>query len=220
MFTLYIGNKNYSSWSLRPWLAMRHFDIPFRESRVALYQADSASKLRAVSPSGKVPVLRDGELVVWDSLAIGEYLAERYPEFGLWPGNARQRALARAVSAEMHSGFTALRSQMPMNLRASLPGCGHTPEVLADIARITEIWASLRAQHAAHGDFLFGPFCYADAMFAPVVTRLATYGVALDGAAAEYAAAVLALPAMVQWREAALAESEVIAAAEPYARPA
>lgn len=120
----------------------------------------------------------------------------------------------------MHSGFTALRSQMPMNLRASLPGCGHTPEVLADIARITEIWASLRAQHAAHGDFLFGPFCYADAMFAPVVTRLATYGVALDGAAAEYAAAVLALPAMVEWREAALAEGEIIAAAEPYARPA
>ena len=105
MFTLYIGNKNYSSWSLRPWLVMRHFDIPFRESRVALYQADSASKLRAVSPSGKVPVLRDGELVVWDSLAIGEYLAERYPEFGLWPGNARQRALARAVGVKTVAEF-------------------------------------------------------------------------------------------------------------------
>lgn len=216
MFTLYIGNKNYSSWSLRPWLAMRHFDIPFRESRVALYQADSASKLRAVSPSGKVPVLRDGELVVWDSLAIGEYLAERYPEFGLWPGNARQRALARAVSAEMHSGFTALRSQMPMNLRASLPGCGHTPEVLADIARIQAIWQGLRQRHSQDGAFLFGPFSYADAMFAPVVCRLHTYGVALDGVAARYADTMLALPALQAWYADARAESEVIAQAEPY----
>ena len=218
--SLIIGSKNLSSWSLRGWLAMQLTGAEFEEILIPLGGKDTTLRIREHSPSGKVPVLRDGELVVWDSLAIGEYLAEHYPEFGLWPGNARQRALARAVSAEMHSGFTALRSQMPMNLRASLPGCGHTPEVLADIARITEIWASLRAQHAAHGDFLFGPFCYADAMFAPVVTRLATYGVALDGAAAEYAAAVLALPAMVEWREAALAESEVIAAAEPYARPA
>lgn len=216
MLTLYLGNKNYSSWSLRPWLALRQLDIPFREARIPLYQPDSASRLLAVSPSGKVPALKDGELVVWDSLAIGEYLAERFPEHGLWPSNARLRAEARSVSAEMHAGFAALRSQMPMNLRASLPGCGHTPEVLADIARIQAIWQGLRQRHSQHGDFLFGPFSYADAMFAPVVCRLHTYGVALDGVAGRYADTLLALPALQAWYADACAESEVIAQAEPY----
>ena len=216
MLTLYLGNKNYSSWSLRPWLALRQLDIPFREARIPLYQPDSASRLLAVSPSGKVPALKDGELVVWDSLAIGEYLAERFPEHGLWPSNARLRAEARSVSAEMHAGFAALRSQMPMNLRASLPGCGHTPEVLADIARIQAIWQGLRQRHNQDGAFLFGPFSYADAMFAPVVCRLHTYGVALDGAAARYADTILALPALQAWYADARAESEVIAQAEPY----
>ena len=216
MLTLYFGNKNYSSWSLRPWLALRQLDIPFREARIPLYQPDSASRLLAVSPSGKVPALKDGELVVWDSLAIGEYLAERFPEHGLWPSNARLRAEARSVSAEMHAGFAALRSQMPMNLRASLPGCGHTPEVLADIARIQAIWQGLRQRHSQHGDFLFGPFSYADAMFAPVVCRLHTYGVALDGVAGRYADTLLALPALQAWYADARAESEMIAQAEPY----
>jgi glutathione S-transferase len=197
---LVIGNKNYSSWSLRPWLAMKVLGIPFEEKRVPLYGPESKRELLRYSPAGKVPCLVDGELRVWDSLAILEYLAERHP--GLWPAEATLRARARSVSAEMHSGFPNLRQHMSMNVRKRHPGKGRTPEVLAEIARIVEIWGEAR------GPFLFGPFCAADAMYAPVVLRFRTYEVELPAACRAYADAVLALPALQEWMRDAGRETE------------
>lgn len=207
--TLVIGNKAYSSWSLRPWLLMKQAGIEFEEIRVSLYAADAKQQLLRHSPSGKVPVLKDDGLTVWDSLAICEYLAEKYPQRHLWPEQAGARALARAISAEMHSGFANLRSKMPMNVRRQLPGRAGEPEVAADIARIEAIWNDCRMRHGAHGPFLFGTFCIADAMYAPVASRLRTYGVTVAGAAGQYAQALLALPAMQEWIAAAHAETEV-----------
>ena len=197
---LVIGNKNYSSWSLRPWLAMKVLGIPFEEKRIPLYGPDSKRELLQYSPAGKVPCLVDGELRVWDSLAILEYLAERHP--GLWPAEATLRARARSVSAEMHSGFPNLRQHMSMNVRKRHPGKGRTPEVLAEIARIVEIWSERR------GAFLFGPFCAADAMYAPVVLRFRTYEVELPPVCRAYADAVLALPALQEWMRDAGRETE------------
>jgi glutathione S-transferase len=208
--TLVIGNKNYSSWSMRPWLLLRQAEIPFKEVRIPLYWPESAAQLTAWSPSGKVPALHDGEIRVWDSLAICEYLAERFPDRQLWPADTAARAVARSVSAEMHSGFAALREQMSMNIRARRPGEGRTPESLADIARIIAIWTDCRARFGGGGDFLFGRFSIADAMYAPVALRFLTYGVELEGAAKDYAEAVLALPALQQWVADALAETERI----------
>lgn len=209
---LLIGNKNYSSWSLRPWLALTEFGIAFDEERIALFVGDYKARILAASPAGKVPVLIDGGLAVWDSLAIGEYVAEKFAETPVWPRDAQARALARCVSAEMHSGFANLRSQMPMNIRASHPGRGRTPESDADVARVIAIWNDCLARSG--GPFLFGGFCYADAMYAPVVTRFTTYGVALDGAARAYSERIWALPAMQDWKRAAIAEAEVIEAYE------
>jgi glutathione S-transferase len=197
---LVIGNKNYSSWSLRPWLAMKVLGIPFEEKRIPLYGPDSKRELLQYSPAGKVPCLVDGELRVWDSLAILEYLAERHP--GLWPAEATLRARARSVSAEMHSGFPNLRQHMSMNVRKRHPGKGRTPEVLAEIARIVEIWGE------CYGPFLFGPFCAADAMYAPVALRFRTYEVELPAACRAYADAVLALPALQEWMRDAGRETE------------
>jgi glutathione S-transferase len=208
--TLVIGNKNYSSWSLRPWLVLRQADIPFEEMYIPLFRPDSAAALAKWSPSGKVPALRDGDIQVWDSLAICETLAERFPEKHLWPLDAAARAVARSVSAEMHSGFSALREHMSMNIRARRPGKGRTAESLADIERILSIWTDCRARFGEGGDFLFGRFSIADAMYAPVVLRLQTYGVALEGAAKDYADAVLALPALKAWVADAVAETERI----------
>ncbi len=206
---LIIGNKAYSSWSLRPWLLMRQAGLAFDEKRVSLYTADARQHLLQQSPAGKVPVLKDGDLVIWDSLAICEYLAEQYPQECLWPADARVRAHARAISAEMHSGFSALRNQMPMNVRREIHGRAMTSEVAADVTRISAIWNECRSRKPAGGAFLFGRFSIADAMFAPVVSRFRTYGVALDGAAAAYAAMMHALPAMQQWIAGARAETEV-----------
>jgi glutathione S-transferase len=206
--TLVIGNKNYSSWSLRPWLAMKHAGIPFVEHRVALYQPDSKRRILEHSPAGKVPVLKDGATAVWDSLAILEYLAEKFPDRGLWPRSAMARARARSVSAEMHSGFGALRTHMPMNLRNSYPGRGLTPEVEADIARMAGLWTECRA--SASGPFLFGEFCNADAMFAPVATRFLTYGVGLPPVCRRYVDTLIALPAMQAWYADARAEREAV----------
>jgi len=214
-YTLVIGNKNYSSWSLRPWLLMRHAGIAFNEVRIPLRQPDTAARIREYSPTGRVPVLRAGALTVWDSLAIAEFLAERYPERVLWPKDANARAIARSASAEMHSGFQALRGRMPMHCRARLPGVGRNPEVLADIARITSLWRDCRARYGADGPFLFGGFSIADAMFAPVVLRFLTYEVELDAVCGSYCAATLALPSLRQWLDEALAETEVIAEYEP-----
>lgn len=214
--TLVIGNKNYSSWSLRPWLALKQAGIPFAEVRIALYTPESKQQILAWSPSGKVPALRDGDLVVWDSLAICEYLAERFPDTGLWPAQREARAVARSACAEMHSGFPELRSRMSMNLRRAFPGQGMTPEVARDIGRIDQIWQDCRSRFGAGGDFLFGAFTVADAFYAPVVLRFQTYGVALGPVAQAYSDAVLALPALQQWVAEARAESEVIPQFELY----
>jgi glutathione S-transferase len=197
---LVIGNKNYSSWSLRPWIAMKVLGLAFDEVRIPLYRPGSKEQILRHSPAGRVPILRDGDTVVWDSLAILEYLAERHRQ--LWPADATERAKARAVSAEMHSGFAKLREHMSMNTRKRYAGKGRTPEVLADIARIDDIWGQ------AKGPFLFGGFTAADAMYAPVVLRFRTYEVEVRNQS--YVDAMLALPAMREWIEAAEREPESI----------
>jgi glutathione S-transferase len=209
---LVIGNKAYSSWSLRPWLAMRVAGLRFEEELVRLSEPASREALLSHSPAGRVPVLKHGGRTIWDSLAILEYLAELAPDAGLWPADVEARALARSVSAEMHSGFQALRSAMPMNLRKHLPGRGRDrPGVADDIARITALWRDCRQRYGDGGPFLFGAFCNADAMYAPVATRFRTYAVELDPVSRAYADAVLALPAFLEWQEAAKAEPWIIA---------
>jgi len=205
---LVIANKNYSSWSLRAWLALRAIGQPFEEVRVLLDQPDTHERILEHSPSGRVPCLIDDTLTVWDSLAIIETLAERFPQ--LWPATAAARAHARAVSAEMHSGFPALRSQMPMNIRRQMPGRGRTPASEADIARVIAIWLDCRKRYGRFGPYLFGSFTAADAMFAPVCFRFQTYGVEPSGEAGAYLATMLAHPAMREWQAAALAESEIV----------
>jgi glutathione S-transferase len=214
-YTLVIGNKNYSSWSLRPWLLMRHAGLPFRELRIPLYGPESKAQIREHSPSGKVPCLLDGDLAVWDSLAICEYLAERHTGLELWPSAPAARAVARSVSAEMHAGFQHLRANMSMNCRGVFPGRGRTVEVAGEIERIQRLWADCRARFGAPEPFLFGRFCIADAMYAPVVLRFRTYQVQLSPPGRDYADAILALPALEEWVAAARAETEVIAAFEP-----
>jgi glutathione S-transferase len=213
--TLVIGNRNYSSWSLRPWLALAMTGQPFDEVRIALHQPDSAERIGQYSAAGKVPVLIDGATRVWESLAICEYIAERFPEAGLWPQESSARALARAVAHEMHAGFAALRRELPMNVRADRPGLSMSAEAQADIARVLGLWAQLRERYGAHGPFLFGRFSIADAMYAPVVLRFRTYHVdtAAAGVAA-YCAAILGLEPLQRWVEDARAEPEHIAAYE------
>jgi glutathione S-transferase len=206
---LVIGNKAYSSWSLRPWLLMKQAGIPFEELRLSLYGKDARQALLTYSPTGRVPALKDGAVTIWDSLAICEYLAEKYSGMHLWPAVVAARAHARSISAEMHSGFTTLRSQMPMNVRRTLPRRAKSPELDADIARVEAIWNQCRALHRAQGPFLFGGFCIADAMYAPVASRLHTYGVSLGGAAGEYAATMQVLPSMQEWIDGARTETEV-----------
>ncbi|MGV3742193.1 MAG: glutathione S-transferase family protein [Burkholderiaceae bacterium] len=206
---LVIGNKNYSSWSMRPWVAMRAFGIPFQEIRIPLAQADTTARIAQFSSAGRVPVLIAGEHHVWDSLAICEYLAEQFPDLHLWPQDTVARAAARSICAEMHSGFSGLRSAMPMNIRASLPGKGRTPDAQADIGRICEIWEGCLSDFGHH-DFLFGDFSIADAYFAPVVMRFQTYDVFLAPALQAYMQRVLAHPAVMQWMDEARAEPEVI----------
>ena len=210
-FTLVIGNKNYSSWSLRPWLAMKMAGVEFAEVVIPLRRDATATEIARHSPGGKVPALRHGDLVVWESIAILEYIAEAFPEARLWPEQRQARAVVRAVSAEMHAGFVALRTHMPMNIRGSKAGRGRTPEVEKDIRRIVALWEDCHARFGAGGPFLFGAFGNADAMYAPVVTRFNTYGVALEGLARAYADAILALPPMREWFAAAAAELWTIA---------
>jgi glutathione S-transferase len=211
---LVIGNKNYSSWSMRPWLVLRAFGIAFQEIRIALDQADSANRIAQFSAAGRVPILLSGDLAVWDSMAICEYLAEQFPDKNLWPRNVAARGVARSVCAEMHAGFTGLRNGMPMNIRARLPGRGRRPEVQADIGRICEIWEACLSDFGHH-EFLFGDFSIADAYFAPVVTRFRTYDVFLAPALQAYCERVLDHPAIGQWVAEACLETEVIARFEP-----
>ncbi|MBN3743062.1 MULTISPECIES: glutathione S-transferase family protein [Burkholderia] len=211
---LVIGDKNYSSWSMRPWVLLTHFGIPFDEIAVELRRDDTAARILEYSPSGKVPCLVDDHgVAIWDSLAIAETLAERYPQLPMWPADPLERAHARCVSAEMHAGFAALRMQMGMNVRASMPGRGATPDALADVARIDALWSA--CLEASGGPFLFGEFGIADAMYAPVVMRFNTYAPGLSPEAAGYAARVTALPAVQRWIDAARRETTVIAEYEP-----
>jgi len=211
---IYLGNKNYSSWSLRPWLALKQTGAAFDEEVIPLSEAATRSTVLRFSPSGSVPALKHNELTVWDSLAICEYLAETFPAAKLWPDDNAARAVARAVSAEMHSGFAALRDHLPMNMRSSFPNRGVTPEVQANINRITAIWRDCRKRFGAAGPFLFGGFTIADAMYAPVVSRFRTYKIELEAEAQAYADAVWALPALQEWLTAAKNEPMIIESAE------
>ena len=209
---LAIGNKNYSSWSMWPWLALRANDIPFAETLIPLYTDDPADKARIVSFSraGKVPVLVDGDITVWDSLAIIEYLAERFPEKKLWPDDVAARAHARAISAEMHSGFMALRNECGMNLHRPVRAVPLSADAKANIARVQEIWQDCRDRYGATGPFLFGRFGAADAMFAPVVHRFRTYAIEVTPKTQAYMDTMMAMPAFQEWTRDALAETRVI----------
>jgi glutathione S-transferase len=206
-YTILIGNKNYSSWSLRPWLILRQAGLPFREELVSLQpNADKATRLARL-PAGRVPCLRDDGRLVWDSLAIAEYLAERHP--GLWPADPEARAWARSISAEMHSGFQALRNELTMDVRARRPQRRKNPAVLADIARVERIWEETRTRFGAGGPMLFGAFTIADAFYAPVAFRFRTYGVTPSGAAGAYLGALLTLPGMLEWEAAAASDERL-----------
>lgn len=223
MLKLYIGNKNYSSWSMRPWVLLRQADIAFEEIVVRFDSFDEGSEFRrqisTVSPVGKVPVLDDDGLKVWDTLAIAEYLAERFPEKNLWPQGVQARARARSVCAEMHSGFAALRGACPMNIEADLAGIGalawrDKPAVRADVARLVAMWRELLAGH--EGAMLFGDFCIADAFFAPVCMRLKGYALPVPEDIAAYIARLSALPGVKAWIDGALAENDFREFEEPY----
>ena len=201
---LIFANRNYSSWSLRAWLVLRHFGIPFDEDLVLLSGEGWQRNIRKKSPSGKVPVLVDGEAVVPETIAIIEYLNDKFPAKGIWPSGRIERARARSVSAEMHGGFGALRNTAPMNLRASHPGKVELEPIAADLRRIEQIWGDLTSESG--GPYLFGKFTAADAMFAPVATRIRTYALPASDAAMEYVEAIYALPAFQEWLAAAIAE--------------
>lgn len=220
---LYIGNKNYSSWSMRPWVLLTQAGIPFEEVmlRFDAFTPESQFKaaLRNLSPTGKVPVLVDGALVVWDTLAIAEYLAEQFPEKNLWPRDKAARARARSLCAEMHSGFTGLRTHCPMNIEASLPEAGalvwrDQSAVRADVARLITMWRQCLDAHG--GPLLFGDFSIADAFYAPICTRLQTYALPLPADVAAYVQRVHALPGVRSWIEGALAEQNFLDFEEPY----
>lgn len=214
---LVIGNKNYSSWSMRPWVLLRQAQIAFEEIQLKFDDDTRVIGVEKYSPTRKVPVLLiDGE-PVWDTLAICETVAELYPQKNLWPGDEKARRVARSACAEMHSGFQALRSRMPMNIRSSHPGKGMTPESRKDIERVVALWTDCRERFGGAGSFLFGRFSIADAFYAPVVTRFETYAVKLPPVAQAYCEAVRALAAVREWVAAARRETEFVAADEPYA---
>jgi glutathione S-transferase len=212
--TLIIGNKNYSSWSLRPWLLMRHFNIDFSETRVPLYTDSTASALSVYFSNGKVPVLIDGDLTIWDSYAICEYVSDAYLDNQAWPADTAARAVARAACAEMHSSFPALRSEMPMNCRRPPDSIKLSPEALADIERIKNIWQKCRNEYGHKGEWLFGEFSIADAMYAPVALRFHSYAIELDAVSSAYVGSVLQHADVISWMEVGRQESEVIAVAE------
>jgi len=216
---LAIANKNYSSWSMRPWVLLTQAGIAFEEIQLKFSDSGKVEGIEPYSPTRQVPVLIvDGE-PVWDSLAIGEAVAELFPHKQLWPADPRARQIARSICAEMHAGFRNLRGAMPVNIRASLPGKGMSPAVQQDIDRIVEIWESCRARFGQGGELLFGQFTVADAYYAPVATRFLTYAVTLPPAAQRYADALLELSAVREWMAQARRETEFVRADEPYAKP-
>jgi len=212
---LVIGNKNYSSWSLRPWIAMTVAGIPFEEEVVPLHTPELKQRVGALSPTGKVPVLVDGDVRIWESLAILEYLSERFPQAKLWPEDAQARAYARAVANEMHAGFVPLRRACPMNLWRPVTTPALPADVRANVARIDTLWADCRARFGAGGPFLFGAFGAADAMYAPVVSRFHTYGVSVGPQARAYMDAMRGLPAWRAWYDAAVCEPWLLPHDEP-----
>ncbi len=207
---LIIGNKNYSSWSLRPWIAMKAAGIPFEETVIPFGDPDFKQRVGEVSGTGKVPVLIDGDNRIWESLAILEYLAEKFPDAALWPKEAAARAHARSIASEMHAGFGAMRGELPMNFLRPVIKRALTPDTEANVRRIETIWTDCRARFGKGGPFLFGRFGAADAMYAPVVARLHTYDVDVGDAARAYMAAVMALPAWREWHAAALKETWIV----------
>lgn len=209
--TLYIGNKNYSSWSFRPWLAMKATNIPFEEVFIPIYtDAKDKQRLLDVSPAGKVPILVDGEVTVWDSIAIIEYLAEKFPQARLWPQDSALRAHARAISAEMHGGFGSLRRECGMNIHRPIRAKALSEEARENIARVQEIWTDCCKRYGEAGPFLFGTFSAADAMYAPVVHRFRTYDIEVTPPVRAYMDTMLAHPAFAQWTAEALAETLMI----------
>ena len=214
---LAIANKNYSSWSMRPWVLLTQAGIAFEEIQLKFSDEGRVRGIDTYSPTRQVPVLIIGGEPVWDSLAICEAAAELFPDKHLWPADARARQVARSICAEMHAGFRNLRGAMPMNIRASHPGKGMSPAVQQDIDRIVEIWQSCRARYGAGGDMLFGQFTIADAFYAPVATRFRTYAVTLPPVAQRYADALLGLSAVQDWTAQARRETEFVRADEPYA---
>ena len=214
--TLVIGNKKYSSWSLRPWLLFKVAAIPFKETKVFIRKPDSLKKIRKYSPAGRVPCLVDRKIRVWDSLSIAEYANELFPKKDLWPKDKAARAEARSICAEMHSSFMDLRARMNMNCLGYFPGKGMTPEVQKDIDRILEIWTDCRRKYGKKGPFLFGDFTIADAFYAPVVFRFRTYAVHVDKVSRKYMDTILHLPPMEEWLAGARQETEVIEAYEQY----
>jgi len=207
---LIIGNKNYSSWSLRPWLAMTIAGLDFDETLILLDTPDTKRQIAEHSKAGRVPILRHGTVTIWETLAILEYLAETFPEKNLWPADKAARAVARAVSNEMHAGFLSFRNACPMNLRRPPKPIVLSDEVRADIARLEDIWRDCRRAYGQGGKFLFGSFCIADAMFAPVVTRLETYAIAVSADTRAYMDTLLATPAFQKWKSAALKETWIL----------
>jgi glutathione S-transferase len=208
---LVIGNKNYSSWSMRPWLALRANNIAFEEVFIPLYTGDADKRrILEVTPSGKVPALVDGDVTVWDSLAIIEYLAERFPDARLWPEDRASRAHARSISAEMHSGFMALRNECGMNLHRPVGAVPLSDDARANVVRVQQIWSECRNRYGKSGPFLFGAFTGADAMFAPVVHRFRTYAIEVTPVATDYMNAMMSQPAFQEWTRAGLAETIVI----------
>lgn len=223
MLTLYIGNKNYSSWSMRPWVLLKQADIPFQEVKIRFDALDAESKFKRsvlkINPAGRVPALADDGFVVWDTLAIAEYVAEKFPEKKLWPQDAKARARARSVCCEMHSGFSALRSHCPMNIEASLQQAGaivwrDQPAVRSDVQRIIGMWTELLEQHK--GPMLFGEFSIADAYFAPVCMRIKNYALPVPGHITDYIRRVCALSGVKAWVEDSLAEKDFVDFDEPY----
>jgi len=212
--TLVIGNKNYSSWSLRPWLYMKHHGIAFEEIVIPLYREDSKQKVLSYSPAGKVPILIDGDVHIWDSLAILESLAEFYPGTKGWPADNSERALARSLSAEMHSGFTALRTHCGMNCRRPVKPKNLDQDVLTDIERIRQIWKECRERFGGKGPWLMGAFGILDAMYAPVALRFHTYDLVDGQVEQDYVDTVLGHPAVQEWIETGKNESEIIPAFE------
>ncbi len=212
---LLIGNRKYSSWSLRPWIALKQAGLKFEEKFVRLQQPDTTAKIKKYSPSGKVPFLKHGKVEVWESLAICEYLAEAFPKAGLWPKDKLARARARAVANEMHGGFADLRRYLPMDINRRIDEPARAAAVKGEIDRIAEIWTQCRRQFGKGGPFLFGKFSIADAMYAPVATRFLTYGVKLPPAAAAYVKTIINLPAMQEWIAAADKEPWLIEYPDP-----